>query len=147
MDYKKYKDITVEKADKILTVTFNRPDDLNAVSEQLHMDLSTIFIDAEYDDEIDIVILTGAGKAFCAGGDLKWLLRVHGDPVETAYTINHDRKIQNAMLDMEKPIIAKVNGPAIGLGCSLALFCDFIYATPRSKFADPHVSVGLVEGD
>ena len=70
MDYKKYKDITVEKADKILTVTFNRPDDLNAVSEQLHMDLSTIFIDAEYDDEIDIVILTGAGKAFCAGGDL-----------------------------------------------------------------------------
>ena len=132
MDYKKYKDITVEKADKILTVTFNRPDDLNAVSEQLHMDLSTIFIDAEYDDDIDIVILTGAGKAFCAGGDLKWLLRVHGDPVETAYTINHDRKIQNAMLDMEKPIIAKVNGPAIGLGCSLALFCDFIYATPRS---------------
>ena len=51
------------------------------------------------------------------------------------------------MLDMEKPIIAKVNGPAIGLGCSLALFCDFIYATPRSKFADPHVSVGLVAGD
>ena len=50
MDYKKYKDITVEKADKILTVTFNRPDDLNAVSEQLHLDLSTIFIDAEYDD-------------------------------------------------------------------------------------------------
>ena len=54
MDYKKYKDITLETADKILTVTFNRPDDLNAVSEQLHMDLSTIFIDAEYDDEIDI---------------------------------------------------------------------------------------------
>ena len=51
------------------------------------------------------------------------------------------------MLDMEKPIIAKVNGPAIGLGCSLALFFDFVYATPRSKFADPHVSVGLVAGD
>tara|TARA_B100000586_G_scaffold71965_2_gene50468 strand:- start:2089 stop:2883 length:795 start_codon:yes stop_codon:yes gene_type:complete len=147
MDYKKYKDLTVKKADRILTITLNRPDDLNAVSEDLHNDLSTIFIDTEFDDDVDVVILTGAGKAFCAGGDLKWLLRVHGNPVETAYTINHDRKIQNAMLDMEKPIIAKVNGPAIGLGCSLALFCDFIYATPRSKFADPHVSVGLVAGD
>ena len=132
MDYKKYKDLNVKKADRILTITLNRPDDLNAVSEDLHNDLSTIFIDVEYDDDVDIVILTGAGKAFCAGGDLKWLLRVHGNPVETAYTINHDRKVQNAMLDMEKPIIAKVNGPAIGLGCSLALFCDFIYCRSSS---------------
>ncbi len=147
MDYKKYKELQIQKENRILTVTINRPEDMNAVNEQLHIEFSTIFIDAEYDDDVDIIILTGAGKAFCAGGDLKWLLRIHGDPVETAYHINHDRKIQNAMLDMEKPIIAKVNGPAVGLGCSLALFCDFIYATPRSKFADPHVSVGLVAGD
>ena len=147
MDYSKYKDLKIDKKDKILTITINRPDDLNAVSEDMHLDFSTIFTDAEFDDEVDIIILTGAGKAFCAGGDLKWLLRVHGDPLATSYTIAHDRKIQNTMLDMEKPIIAKVNGPAIGLGCSLALFCDFIYATPRSKFADPHVNVGLVAGD
>ncbi len=147
MDYSKYKDLKIDKKDGILTITINRPDDLNAVSEDMHMDFSTIFTDAEFDDEVDIIILTGAGKAFCAGGDLKWLLRTHGDPVATSYAIAHDRKIQNTMLDMEKPIIAKVNGPAIGLGCSLALFCDFIYATPRSKFADPHVNVGLVAGD
>ena len=147
MDYSKYKDLKIDKKDGILTITINRPDDLNAVSEDMHMDFSTIFTDAELDDEVDIIILTGAGKAFCAGGDLKCLLRVHGDPVATSYAIAHDRKIQNTMLDMEKPIIAKVNGPAIGLGCSLALFCDFIYATPRSKFADPHVNVGLVAGD
>jgi len=147
INYKKYKALKIKRSDRILTITINRPDDMNAVNEQLHSEFATIFLDAEYDDEIDIIILTGAGKSFCAGGDLKWLLGVHGDPVKTAYHINHDRKIQNAMLDMEKPIIAKVNGPAIGLGCSLALFCDFIYATPRSKFADPHVSVGLVAGD
>ena len=57
------------------------------------------------------------------------------------------RRIQNTMLDLEKPIIAKVRGPAIGLGCSLSLFCDFVYATPEAVFADPHVSVGLVAGD
>lgn len=147
MDYKKYKELQINKKNRILTITINRPEDMNAVNEQLHVEFSTIFIDAEHDDDVDIIILTGAGKSFCAGGDLKWLLRIHGDPVETAYHINHDRKIQNTMLDMEKPIIAKVNGPAVGLGCSLALFCDFVYATPRSKFADPHVSVGLVAGD
>ena len=147
MDYSKYQELKVTKINRILTISINRPEDMNAVNEQLHGEFSTIFIDAEYDDDIDIVILTGSGKAFCAGGDLKWLLGIHGDPVATSYHISHDRKIQNAMLDMEKPIIAKVNGPAIGLGCSLALFCDFIYATPRSKFADPHVSVGLVAGD
>ena len=147
MDYKKYKELQINKKNRILTITINRPEDMNAVNEQLHVEFSTIFIDAEHDDDVDIIILTGAGKSFCAGGDLKWLLRIHGDPVETAYHINHDRKIQNTMLDMEKPIIAKVNGPAVGLGCSLALLCDFVYATPRSKFADPHVSVGLVAGD
>ena len=147
MDYSKYQELKVTKINRILTISINRPEDMNAVNEQLHGEFSTIFIDAEYDDDIDIVILTGSGKAFCAGGDLKWLLGIHGDPVATSYHISHDRKIQNAMLDMEKPIIAKVNGPAIGLGCSLALFCDFIYSTPRSKFADPHVSVGLVAGD
>ena len=75
------------------------------------------------------------------------LLEMHGNPVTTSEAIRKDRKIQNAMLDLEKPIIAKVNGPAIGLGCSLALLCDFIYATPESIFADPHVSIGLVAGD
>ena len=147
MNYSKYKELQITTENRILTISINRREHMNAVNEQLHMEFSTIFMDAEYDDDIDIVILTGTGKSFCAGGDLKWLLGIHGDPVATSYHISHDRKIQNAMLDMEKPIIAKVNGPAIGLGCSLALFCDFVYATPRSKFADPHVSVGLVAGD
>ena len=62
MDYSKYKELKITKENKILTITINRPNDMNAVNEQLHADFSTIFIDAEYDDEVDIVILTGAGK-------------------------------------------------------------------------------------
>ena len=70
-----------------------------------------------------------------------------GDAVALSEVIRADRRIQNSMLDMEKPIIARIVGPAVGLGCSLALYCDFIYATPNSRLADPHVSVGLVAGD
>ena len=76
MDYSKYKELKVTQKNRILTITINRPEDMNAVNKQLHGEFSTIFLDAEYDDDIDIVILTGAGKAFCAGGDLKWLLGI-----------------------------------------------------------------------
>jgi enoyl-CoA hydratase len=113
----------------------------------LHEELSRVFSALDSDPDVDVVILTGAGSAFCAGGDLDWLQSLHGDPVATARSIHRDRKIQNSLLDLEKPILAKVIGPAVGLGCSLALFCDFIYATPDSRFADPHVCVGLVAGD
>ena len=78
INYKKYKALKIKRSDRILTITINRPDDMNAVNEQLHSEFATIFLDAEYDNEIDIIILTGAGKSFCAGGDLKWLLGVHG---------------------------------------------------------------------
>ncbi len=147
MTYRDYEALTFVRAGKVLTVTINRPETRNAVDERLHGELARVFIDVDHDDETDVVILTGAGDAFCAGGDLNWLLSLYGDPVRTAEIIRNDRRIQNAMLDLEKPIIARVAGPAIGLGCSLALFCDFVYATPDARFADPHVSVGVVAGD
>jgi enoyl-CoA hydratase len=75
------------------------------------------------------------------------VLAQNGDVVKSAHPGRSNRRIQSSLLDLEKPIIAKVRGPAIGLGCSLALYCDFVYATPDATFADPHVSVGLVAGD
>jgi len=147
MNYDRYKEIRVEKDGNILTLTVNRPDTRNAINADLHEEFSHIFDDVDRDETVDIVILAGSGGSFCAGGDLKWLLSMHGDPVATSVGIRRDRKIQNSLLDLEKPIIAKVDGPAIGLGCSLALYCDFVYASEQSIFADPHVSVGLVAGD
>lgn len=147
INYDRYKALQISRSDRILTVTINRPEARNAVNPQLHGELAEIFTDIDRDRDTDIVVLTGAGGAFCAGGDLAWLQSLHGDPVATSLSIHNDRKIQNSLLDLEKPIIAKVAGPAVGLGCSLALFCDFVYATPESRFADPHVSVGLVAGD
>ncbi|MCH2172698.1 enoyl-CoA hydratase/isomerase family protein [Myxococcota bacterium] len=147
MEYQNYEALQIERDSGILRVTINRPEARNAINPQLHEEFSRIFSDAERDRETDVVILTGAGDAFCAGGDLNWLLDMHGKPAEQYETIRNDRMIQNTMLDLEKPIIARVVGPAVGLGCSLALYCDFVYATPKARFADPHVSVGLVAGD
>jgi enoyl-CoA hydratase len=147
MDYTSYSNLEITKQDRIVTVTLNRPEVRNAIDAGLHAEIGRIFTDLDMDSDCDVVILTGAGGYFCGGGDLNWVLSMQGDVVESAASIRTDRRIQNSMLDLEKPIIAKVRGPAIGLGCSLALFCDFVYATPDSTFADPHVSVGLVAGD
>ncbi|MDR3510974.1 MAG: enoyl-CoA hydratase/isomerase family protein [Caulobacteraceae bacterium] len=147
MSYERYSMLQVGIRDRIATLTLNRPQVKNAVNPELHDELSRIFSDIDRDPDVDVVVLTGAGGAFSAGGDLDWLQSLQGDPVATARSIQNDRRIQNSLLDMEKPIIAKVVGPAVGLGCSLALFCDFVYATPESRFADPHVAVGLVAGD
>jgi enoyl-CoA hydratase len=147
MKYDGYEFLKTARSGRILTITITRPEALNAVHAALHKELSRIFSDVDQDDETDVVILQGAGRSFCAGGDLKWMTELKGDTMAWVNLIRDDRRIQNSLLDLEKPIIAKVNGPCIGLGCSLALFCDFVYATPRSRFADPHVSVGLVAGD
>ncbi len=147
MAYSTYTNLQVTKDNNVLTIAFNRPEALNAINDAVHKELVSIFPEVNKDDDIDIIILTGNGGAFSAGGDLAMLRDQHRDAVATSKGIHQDRILQNAILDLEKPMIAKVNGPAVGLGCSLALFCDFVYATPKSQFADPHVAVGLVAGD
>ena len=146
-NYGKYEAIEVTLDGAVLTASFDRPDQLNAINQAMHRELETLFADVDRDDDVRVVVLTGHGRAFSAGGDLDWLLELNADPAASARTIAGDRRIQNALLAMETPIIAKVNGPAVGLGCSLALFCDIVVAASGAIFNDPHVSVGLVAGD
>ncbi|MFA5964579.1 MAG: enoyl-CoA hydratase-related protein [Sphingomonas sp.] len=147
MNYDRYDNLAITREGRILTITINRPETRNAIDKGLHEEFGRIFDDVDVDEDTDVVILSGSGGAFCAGGDLNWLLEMHGNAAATSVGIRRDRRIQNSILDLEKPIIAKVDGPAIGLGCSLALYCDFVYASDTSVFADPHVSIGLVAGD
>jgi enoyl-CoA hydratase len=146
-DLGRYEAIDLTLEGSILTASFNRPEQMNAINSAVHRELETLFVDADADDEVELVVLTGRGRAFSAGGDLDWLLELNADPAASARAIAGDRRIQNALLNMETPIIAKVNGPAVGLGCSIALFCDVVIAVPDAVFSDPHVSVGLVAGD
>ena len=147
MDYQRYRELEITQDGGVVTVTLNRPEVRNAINGELHDELGTIFYDLDHDDNCTVVILTGAGDCFSAGGDLNWVRTLCGDPVVSAAAGRVSRRMQNSLLDLEKPTIAKVRGPAIGLGCSLSLFCDFVYATPDATFADPHVAVGLVAGD
>ena len=147
MDHAAYRHLKLTREGRVTTLTFNRPEVKNAINEALHHEIYHALTALDLDDACDVIVLAGAGDCFCGGGDLQWVLSMNGDPVASAAGIRMDRKLQNALLDLEKPIIAKVRGSAIGLGCSLSLYCDFVYATPDAVFADPHVSIGLVAGD
>ena len=145
MDYSRYEFIKVNKEDKVAVLTINRPDSLNSVNKQLHTELEDIFGDVARDEDVDVVVFTGAGeKAFCAGGDVKSM----GEREFGAQTtVRTGKRLIHNLLEVEQPIIAAVNGHAIGLGATLALFCDVIIASENAKIGDPHVSVGLVAGD
>lgn len=147
MDYTKYEQLEIDVADRIATVTINRPDKLNVVDAGLHTELSTIFTDLQRDRNVDVVVLTGAGRAFSAGGDIEWMQEAIDDPESFDQTRDEAKRIVFSLLDLEKPIIAKVNGHAVGLGATVALFCDVIFASEKAKIGDPHVSVGFVAGD
>lgn len=147
MDYSNYQRLKVNKEDGVAVVTLNRPEVLNAVDGQMHFELSTIFADLNQDPEVKAVVMTGAGRAFSAGGDIKWLRGLATDVAHVKMHMGESRRIVTGILDLEAPIIAAVNGPVVGLGATVALFCDMIIASEKAHFSDPHVRVGLVAGD
>ena len=147
MDFDAYRRLSFTRRGRILTVTLNRPETLNAVDGEMHDDLSRVFYDLALDEESDIVVLTGAGKAFSAGGDMTWLEGLCGNRAEWERVRIEAKRIVFGLLDCEKPVIAKVNGHAAGLGATIALFCDVIFASEKARISDPHVKIGLVAGD
>ncbi len=147
MDQSNYKTISLTLKDRVLTLTLNRSQQLNAVNGIMHEELSRVFSDAARDENSDIIVVTGSGSAFCAGGDIEWMQEAIDDPLTFERTAVEGKQIIFSLLDCEKPVVAKVNGAAIGLGATLALFCDVIFASDHAKLADPHIRVGLVAGD
>lgn len=131
----------------IALVTLERPDKLNAVGETLHFELSLLFRALERDPAVRVVVLTGRGRAFSAGGDLDFMQDMIDRPALFERVIREAKEIVLSMLDCEKPIIAKLNGSAVGLGATLALFADVIFMADRAKIGDPHVGIGLVAAD
>lgn len=145
--YDRYKALDVKVDRNVLRVTMNRPDELNAINAAMYDELSTIFIEAGGDPTIDVVVFTGAGRAFSAGGDWNWMRQQIADPNIILDSLPHGKRMVLSILDCEKPVICRLNGDAIGLGCTLALMCDFVIAVDTARLADPHVKVGLVAGD
>lgn len=144
---KGFETIRVSRTGRVLTLTLNRPDQLNAVNSEMHRDMAAVFRYAQRDPGSDVVVLTGAGRAFSAGGDIPWMQQSIDDPARFELIVAEAKEIIFSLLDLEKPIIAKVNGPAAGLGATLALFCDAVFIADTAILVDPHVKVGLVAGD
>lgn len=147
MDYRGYDHLLFSYAGRILTVMFNRPEQLNAIGPAFHEELSRLFYDIGLDRDCDIVVLTGAGKAFSAGGDIAGMKEMYEKPDMFEDSIREAKKIIFGVLDCDKPIICKMNGDAVGLGATLALYCDVIFAAEHARIGDPHVRVGLSAGD
>lgn len=139
--------LTVSSEGPIRLVCMNRPEALNAANQDLHRRLAEVWGELEADDECRGVVLTGAGRAFSAGGDLGVLRQMHDDATYRERILKEGRRIIEGMVRFPWPIVAAVNGPAVGLGCSLAGLSDVVLIEESAYLADPHVSVGLVAGD
>lgn len=130
--------------DAILTITFDRPDKLNAINPQLHRSMARAFDFAADCREARVVVVTGSGRAFSAGGDMD-------DIAETVHEFAHEaefgRKLVQRMLDCDKPILCRLNGDAIGLGATIVALSDIVVASREARIGDPHVRMGLVAGD
>lgn len=146
-DYSAYKYLICERPEPgILKVTINNPEHLNAISPPIHAEMSRIWLDVAEDTDTRAVLFTGAGRAFSAGGDVinmrdSWRKR------EVASVMREARQIIDSMLNLPQPLIALVNGHAVGLGATLALTCDIVFAAENARIGDRHVNVGLVAGD
>ena len=147
MDFKAYQCLRFSRQGRVLTVALNRPAQRNAVNAQLHTELSRVWTDLQRDADSDVIVLAGEGAAFCAGGDLAWMQSHVDDPAAFDRMAREGKDIAFGQIDLEKPLIAKVNGHATGLGASLALLSDIVLISADAKIGDPHVSVGLVAGD
>ncbi|MDQ8757612.1 enoyl-CoA hydratase-related protein [Sphingosinicella sp. LHD-64] len=145
--YEGYETLKVVRHGGVVTVSFNRPEVKNATNARMHQELMRIFPEIGRDPEARVAILTGEGDCFSAGGDIKGMQKMLDDQARWIESMTEARDIVLGVVDLDIPVIAKVNGHAIGLGATLALFCDIVIAKDTAKIADPHVKVGLVAGD
>jgi enoyl-CoA hydratase len=147
MTLPQFETIKLVRRGRILTIMLNRPDKLNAFDAALHRELPQAISIASGDPASDVIILTGAGRAFSAGGDMSWQQDGVDEPSRFELTVREAKQIIFGLIDCEKPVIARINGPAVGLGATIALFCDISFMAQSTYISDPHVSIGMVAGD
>ncbi len=142
----RYQTILIEKRPNgVAVATLNRPEKLNAVDATMHTELTTLPGDADTDPDVTVLLITGAGRAFCAGGDFSGNRQ---SPVRGGnQTMREARQIVDNLLDCEKPVLTAVNGYAMGLGSTIALLGDVVIAARSATFADTHVRMGIGAGD
>jgi enoyl-CoA hydratase len=143
--YSTYQHLSFDRHDGVLTVTLNAPGPMNVTDAVLHAELATVFDTIRGDGLVDAVVLTGASEVFSGGADLRWLLEMPA--AERHRVFVEARKIIIDLLELPQPIVAAIEGPAVGLGATMALFCDFKVAAEDARIGDLHTRFGMVAGD
>jgi enoyl-CoA hydratase len=147
MTYALPEGLAVEADGPIRVVRLNRPDRLNATNHSLHRALAAVFPRIDADADARVAVITGTGAAFSAGGDFDYLDELTKDADLRRQSLDDGRRIVTGMVSCRVPIVAAVNGPAVGLGCSIVALSDIVYMAESAHLADPHVLVGLVAAD
>ena len=139
--------LAVERDGPVVLVTMNRPAAMNAADAEMHRALAEVWAQIAADPQADVVVLTGAGPAFSAGGDFDAMVASQRDEATRTEVFDEARRTVLGMLELPQPLICAVNGPAVGLGASLATLSDLAVASEKAFFAEPHLAVGLVPAD
>ncbi|KAF0956988.1 enoyl-CoA hydratase/isomerase family protein [Rhodococcus sp. T7] len=143
-----YTALTVDRHDDgVAEISLSRPKLFNRVDAVLHRELADVIERISTDRTIRAVVLGSTGKAFSAGGDFELMQAAHGDVMERRAIVDDGRRLLQAFVTVPQPIVAAVQGPAIGLGATLVLLCDIVVAARAATLADSHVALGLVAGD
>lgn len=135
-----YENIIFEKEENIAIITFNRPEAMNSLNIQTRAEFTAAVKDVEEDDEIKVLILTGAGKSFVAGSDIKEF------NATTPFAAHNIVRLGSIVEKLNKPVIAAVNGFCLGGGCEIAMACDLIIASEKAKFGQPEINLGIIPG-
>jgi enoyl-CoA hydratase len=131
----------------VLLITIDRPEVLNAANDRLHWELTQIWLTIDRDPDIRVAVVTGAGRAFSAGGDLEMVEANATDPRRLANTVREASDIVYNMINLDKPIVSAINGVAVGAGLVVALLADVSIIAENVRFTDGHTRLGVVAGD
>ena len=148
MDYADYKHLTFEhKPNGVLLVTINRPEVLNAANARLHLEFTQVWLTVDADPRTRVVLVTGAGKAFSAGGDLGLVEEMAGNSDALMRTMREASDLVYNMINLDKPVVSAINGVAVGAGLVVALLADVSIIAETARFTDGHTRLGVAAGD
>ena len=148
MDYGEYRHLAFDpRPTGVLLITLNRPDVLNATNERLHWELTQVWRTVDADPAVRVALITGAGRAFSAGGDLGMVEATAGNPAAVARTLREASDLVYNMLDLDKPVVSAINGVAVGAGLVVALLADVSIAAEDARLTDGHTRLGVAAGD
>ncbi|MBI4594505.1 MAG: enoyl-CoA hydratase/isomerase family protein, partial [Candidatus Rokubacteria bacterium] len=148
MDYREYQHLVFERRPNgVLLITLNRPEVLNATNDRMHWELTQVWLTIDRDPDTRVAVVTGAGRAFSAGGDLAMVQANATDPRRLANTVREASDIVYNMINLDKPVVSAINGVAVGAGLVVALLADVSIIAEDVRFTDGHTKLGVVAGD